>query len=104
MDYPNISIHRKLKQFLEAKRVLEEFIYNVEHQSFDGYWSHAGNRMDAKKQIQEGSNAAIGYAFNWSQTTRGHNFWESLSGEWSVYVYNNAKAMNMYVPSNIIIL
>ena len=78
----------KFKKFLVENHVLGTFTTNIENDEnyFKEDYGFIGLRDFLEKRPKEGF---LEYAFDWSETKQGHNFWEDLDVKWIRHVRNN---------------
>lgn len=69
------------KKFLVANHALSSYITSIESDEnfFIKDFGFMGLRDFFEKRVQEDF---LCYAFDWSHTSQGHNFWSSLNIEW----------------------
>ena len=70
-------------RFLKEEGVYGEWVYNIyeQHPIWDNsFWESIWKNelLSEKNHCEEG----INYAFYWSDTTQGHDFWSKIDDEW----------------------
>ena len=77
-------------RFLKEEGVYGEWVYNIyeQHPIWDNiFWESIWKNelLSEKNHCEEG----INYAFYWSDTIQGHDFWSKIDGEWKYKCRNS---------------
>lgn len=107
--YNSYLIIKEFIKFLSKNNVLKQYVTNISLQSY--YRLESSNKANIfsilsirngaffymnEFQINKyGGEELINYAFNWSRTVEGHDFWSTMSYKWRITFKNVLKTMNI---------
>ena len=79
----------KFKKFLVENHVLGTFTANIEND--ENYFRKDYCFISLKDFLEKRAQLTdfLTYAFDWSKTKQGHNFWEDLDVKWRRHARNN---------------
>ena len=84
--FENYELFRRcLFAFLKENNVYDRWLHNImeQHPSTNIKWWH--NYVETL--YTKGCLMSIDYAFNWSETEEGYDFWDNIDTEWNSEIY-----------------